>query len=47
MSSMVQKQRNEYLAKRREFEPESVTLVIVAESPRVSGSITSTIRMAR
>jgi hypothetical protein len=31
-------ERNEYLAKRREFEPESVTLVIVAESPPISGN---------
>lgn len=32
---MVQKQRDEYLPMRREFEPTSVTLVIVGESPPV------------
>ena len=34
---MVQKQRGEYLSLRREFEPTTVTLVIVAESPPASG----------
>ena len=34
---MVQKQRSEYLYLRRKFEPTSVTLVIVAESPPTSG----------
>ena len=31
-------ERDEYLSYRREFEPESVTLVIVAESPPISGN---------
>ena len=35
--SMVQKQRSEYLHLRRKFEPASVTLVIVAESPPTGG----------
>ncbi len=34
---MVQKQRSEYLHLRRKFEPASVTLVIVAESPPTGG----------
>ncbi len=34
---MVQKQRRYYLDLRRKFEPSSVTLVIVAESPPTSG----------
>lgn len=34
---MVQKQREEYLSMRRKFEPTTVTLVIVAESPPVGG----------
>lgn len=34
---MVQKQRDEYLSMRRKFEPTTVTLVIVAESPPVGG----------
>jgi hypothetical protein len=34
---MVQKQRGEYLSLRRQFEPTTVTLVIVAESPPASG----------
>jgi hypothetical protein len=34
----VQKQRGEYLSLRREFEPTSVRLVIVAESPPISGN---------
>jgi hypothetical protein len=34
---MVQKQRGEYLSLRREFEPTTVTLVIIAESPPASG----------
>jgi hypothetical protein len=34
---MVQKQRCEYLFLRREFEPATVTLVIIAESPPASG----------
>jgi hypothetical protein len=34
---MVQKQRSDYLSLRREFEPMGVTLVIVAESPPISG----------
>jgi hypothetical protein len=34
---MAQKQRGEYLSLRREFEPTTVTLVIVAESPPASG----------
>jgi hypothetical protein len=34
---MVQKQPGEYLSLRREFEPTTVTLVIVAESPPASG----------
>ena len=34
---MVQKQRSEYLHLRRKFEPTSVTLVIVAESPPTGG----------
>ena len=33
-----QKQRDKYLSLRREFEPESVTLVVVAKSPPVSGN---------
>ena len=37
MSSMVQKQRSDYLSLRREFEPTTVTLVIVAESPPTGG----------
>jgi hypothetical protein len=34
---MVQKQRDQYLSMRRKFEPATVTLVIVAESPPVGG----------
>ena len=34
---MVQKQRDEYLSMRRKFEPTTVTLAIVAESPPVGG----------
>ncbi len=37
MSSMVQKQRSDYLSLRREFEPTTVTLVIVAELPPTGG----------
>jgi hypothetical protein len=33
---MVEKQRNEYLALRRKFEPARITLVILAESPPAS-----------
>jgi hypothetical protein len=36
-SLMMQKQRSEYLSLRRSFEPTIVTLVIVAESPPISG----------
>ena len=36
-SLMMQKQRSEYLSLRRSFEPAIVTLVIVAESPPISG----------
>jgi hypothetical protein len=36
-SSMAQTQRSDYLSLRREFKPTGVTLVIVAESPPVSG----------
>ncbi|HWX14675.1 MAG TPA: hypothetical protein VNY06_07475, partial [Methylocella sp.] len=35
---LPQKQRGEYLSLRREFEPTSVRLVIVAESPPISGN---------
>ena len=34
---MVQKQRSDYLSLRREFEPATVTLVIVAKSPPTGG----------
>src|ERR1039458_10743531 len=37
MPSMVQTQRSEYLSFRRKFEPATVKLVIVAESPPASG----------
>jgi hypothetical protein len=31
--------RNEYLAFRRQYEPENIRLVVIAESPPASGSI--------
>jgi hypothetical protein len=36
-ASMLQTQRSEYLSFRRKFEPASVKLVIVAESPPATG----------
>ena len=46
-SSMVQNQRGEYLSLRREFEPTTVTLVIVAESPPASGKFITSVERRR